>query len=391
MIDRLEKLGKPFHIYANLETLDQNALDQFVSAMEQDCAVQGALMPDAHKGYSLPIGGVVATKGMVFPSWVGYDIGCGMCATRLDVSKDDIIANSDNIFNEIYKNVPVGFAHHATVPDGTAWGGYNELTDLAKGIFNDCGAMKQLGTLGSGNHFIEIGYDENDDCWIIIHSGSRGFGWKVAQAYMKLASPNGKASEGHFGLKTDYDLGIEYINDMQLCLNFALANRMVINGLVLDSIKKFVDCYEHIEPGYNYPDLINKNHNHAVKVGDLWIHRKGATHAEMDMMGVIPGNMRDGSFIVRGKGNPESLWSSSHGAGRISSRKAIKETTNVLDFEQEMLGIKAMVSEDTLDESPFAYKNIFDVMLAQKDLVEIVHRVRPLINVKGVIKSGKDG
>jgi len=291
-------------------------------------------------------------------------------------SRKDVVT-PDSIFPNNW------FSHHQK-EQACGWDDstIEDFSPLATGIFKDCEALRQVGTLGGGNHFIEIGYDENDSCWIIIHSGSRGFGWKVAQAYMKLASPSGKASEGHFGFRTDSTLGEEYIADMNGCLEFALTNRLCINRSVYAAIKKFVDCV----PSQDDVSFINRNHNHAVLKNGLWIHRKGATHAEEGMMGVIPGNMRDGSFIVEGKGNPESLWSSSHGAGRVSSRKAIKESTNVVDFEVAMRGIKAKVNADTLDESPFAYKNIFDVMLAQKDLVEIVHRVRPLINVKGVTK-----
>lgn len=195
---------------------------------------------------------------------------------------------------------------------------------------------------------------------------------------MKLASPNGKASEGHYGFDVDSQNGRGYIKDMNWCHDYALWNRKVMLFDIIDSIR---EC--KIDGGIN-DEIINRNHNHAEsKDGLHWIHRKGATHAEEGMMGVIPGNMRDGSFIVRGKGNPDSLYSSSHGAGRVLGRAKAKQLVDLDDFTLTMDGIVANVSEDTKDESPFAYKNIYEVMELQKDLVEVVAHVRPILNVKG--------
>jgi len=233
--------------------------------------------------------------------------------------------------------------------------------------------LLQLGTLGGGNHFIEIGYDENEDVWAILHSGSRGFGWKVAQVYMKLASGDGKAREGHFGFKVDSALGESYIHDLNICLHYALANR----NHMLNEVSNI------IEVPFDLNTFINRNHNHAEYAHNMWIHRKGATHAEEDMMGVIPGNMRDGSFIVKGKGNEEGLWSSSHGAGRVLGRKAAKAALNMEDFKEQMKSVIGKVDKEHLDEAPGAYKDIFEVMNNQRELVEVIHHIKPLINVKG--------
>jgi len=375
-----QEIGKlKFHkIFNDGITIEPKALNQFYDALKLKCTVQGALMPDAHQGYSLPIGGVVATRGVIFPSWVGYDIGCGMCAIPLDVDRHIIDDNQEAIFDQIYRAIPMGSINHEYPQNGFLFYGrpYSSVIDCYR---KDKDPLKQLGTLGSGNHFIEIGYDETDRVWIIAHSGSRNFGWKVAQHYMKQASPTGKASEGHFGFDVNSEEGMAYINDMNLCLDFALSNRRNILYAVIDSMRRVVGEFKA-----DWDEFINRNHNHAVERDGLWIHRKGATHAEDGMMGVIPGNMRDGSFIVRGKGNPNSLWSSSHGAGRVLGRKQAKETLDFEKFKDTMCGIKARVNQDTLDESPFAYKSIFEVMNAQKDLVEIVHHVRPIINVKGL-------
>lgn len=366
-------INKEHKIYA--EVLDQNTLDQFEGVMNLDWVIKGALMPDAHLGYSLPIGGVVATDGVISPQFVGYDIGCGMCAAKIDGWKKEHIMIGDTrkeIFSDIYKFIPVGFNHHKNEQRGFDINHWSP-SKIAMDLWNEQAPLKQVGTLGGGNHFIEIGYDENEDVWVIIHSGSRNFGWKIAQAWMKIASGDGKAREGHYGLAVDSESGSDYLADLQIGLEFALANRRHI----METVAAILDS-NIIEETF-----INRNHNHAEFSHGMWIHRKGATHAEEGMMGVIPGNMRDGSFVVRGLGNPESLWSSSHGAGRVLGRKAAKEALDLSTFESDMAGIVAKVDSSTLDESAGAYKNIFDVMDLQKDLVEVVHHVKPLINIKG--------
>lgn len=366
---------KPYKIFA--EVLEQGALDQFESAMQQDFAVQGALMPDAHFGYSLPIGAAVATKDVVVPAWVGYDIGCGMCAVPTSFEAADVREMAKDIFDDIYEAVPVGFSHNQKPSAWDALRGCIPYTHKLEEIFARDG-LKQLGTLGGGNHFIEVGADETERVWIIIHSGSRGIGHAVASHYMRLASGGEKAREGHFGLHVDSDEGGQYLTDLQFCLAFALENRRQIAERVAAAIFDNVSCGD-----VEFDGLINRNHNHAEQRGDLWIHRKGATHAEDGMQGVIPGNMRDGSFIVRGKGNPNSLFSSSHGAGRVLGRKEAQRTLTMEQFQESMSGVVARITKETLDESPFAYKNIFDVMAQQKDLVEVVAHVKPIINIKG--------
>jgi len=371
-------------------------------------------MPDAHTGYSLPIGAVVATDGVVVPAWVGYDIGCGMCALQLDgIDYDDVKKNSKVIFDLIYKNIPVGFNANQNPIDYSL----NGLTEKGKEIAELKKYGRALGSLGGGNHFIEVGHDENENVWIVIHSGSRGVGHGMASHYMTVASSDPKKieeefdathedllkhnpenyerlkanyvtkkvgrlrpKEGHYGFNVDSQKGKDYIQDLNWCLDFALANRKEMMGRVINAITEALDisCYE-----LDFSELINRNHNHAVERDGLWIHRKGATHAENGMMGVIPGNMRDGAFIVRGKGNPEALYSSSHGAGRMLGRREARRKLDLNDFKDTMTGIQALVDEKTLDESPFAYKDIFDVMRLQDSLVEVIAHVKPIINVKG--------
>lgn len=255
-------------------------------------------------------------------------------------------------------------------------------TTLGQEIYQKRNGACQLGTLGGGNHFIEVGFDENDTVWVIVHSGSRGTGHGLAGEYMKKASGSTKAREGHYALRVDSFTGLEYVADMKWALAYALVNRSVISTLAIDAIRKVLGCSDNLRP-ITDGSQINRNHNHAEKKDGLWIHRKGATHAEAGMKGVIPGNMRDGSFIVQGKGNPDSLCSSSHGAGRVMSRSKAKETLSLDEFTLEMGAIAAKVSDRTLDESPMAYKSIFDVMAMQEDLVDVLFRVKPIINVKG--------
>ncbi|VAX18495.1 RNA-2',3'-PO4:RNA-5'-OH ligase [hydrothermal vent metagenome] len=358
------------------DNIEPDVLAQFNSAIEQDYSVKAALMPDAHLGYTLPIGAVVATEGVVVPSWVGYDIGCGMLAMKTDMGKEEIIPFREKIFESVYRAVPTRFHHNKR---DSEWD-YSSvpMTPELKKIFAKSG-LKQIGSLGSGNHFIEISHDEKGSVWVVIHSGSRNVGHSVAARYMKLASGGKQAREGHFGLKVNTGQGEDYIVDMKFCLEFALENRKQLLDRVLREIYYYVRNGD--EP--QKLELINRTHNHAELKDGLWIHRKGATHAEKGMKGVIPGNMRDGSFIVVGKGNPDSLNSSSHGAGRAMSRTKAKKALNMEDFKKQMEGVTSKVTGSTLDEAPDAYKDIFGIMKLQKDLVDITHHLKPMINVKG--------
>lgn len=386
-------------IYA--EVLEESAMEQFKEAMAQHYVVDGALMPDAHTGYSLPIGAVVATKDHIVPSWVGYDIGCGMCAMKLDLKDFD----KEKLFEDIYKHIPVGRVQFETkqdVPEATS-----EL--ITKGLEKK--GHYQLGTLGGGNHFLEVGVGNDGNTWIVIHSGSRNLGHFVAEHYMKLAKVknfdstaieeafyigkevfkeknpeaydkalekhiekelSGLSDEGHYAFHAESDEGQAYLSDMAYCLNYALENR---KAMVM-KVKELLGNPEELM-------FINKNHNHAEYRDGLYFHRKGATQADEGMLGVIPGNMRDGSFVVMGKGNKDSLYSSSHGAGRVLSRKKAQATLDMETFRESMTEVVAKVDTDTLDESPLAYKNIFEVMALQKDLVEVLDHIRPLVNIKG--------
>jgi len=402
----MRTMMKPIKIYARY--LEPEAQKQFNAAMALPCNVQGALMPDAHTGYTLPIGAVIKSKEMVFPSYVGYDIGCGMCAIKLDIIKDDL--DLSRIKNEILNQIPLGIQKHANKQAYTL----PNATPMAQQLFEETGAY-QLGTLGGGNHFIEMGMGYDENVWVVIHSGSRGFGKKIAEYYMlkaiqesidegeiikEFALKNQQLQkynptryqenlqkyiskqkltlsksniEAHVGFSIYSELGKEYLLDMECALAFALENRK----RMIEKIVAFLGNPKELL-------FINRNHNHAQLLDEGYVvHRKGATHANKDMLGVVPGNMRDGSFIVRGKGNKESLCSSSHGAGRVLSRKKALSTLSLDEFHQDMQKIVSNHTNATLDESPQAYKNIFEVMDLQKDLVEIIDYVVPFLNIKG--------
>jgi len=375
MMNLSNKITKEHSIF--LEYVEDTALDQFVDAMNQPFVTRGALMPDAHTGYTLPIGAVVETDGVVVPAYVGYDIGCGVCAIRTTFRLEDVLGRAEDIYDAVRSVVPMGFSKHKKPILGRSW----SIPDhkVMSSIWKDKAGDLQLGTLGGGNHFIEIGYDSGDNIWIIIHSGSRGIGHACASHYMALASPTGKRKEGHHGFDAGSPEGKEYIKALNICELFALENRKAMLKLVVKAMKSI-----GLHGDMMGNTLINRNHNHAeTKNGRYWIHRKGATHAEAGMLGVIPGNMRDGSFIVKGLGNPKSLCSSSHGAGRILSRGRAKLLLTVAKFTSEMKGIQCDATAGNLDESPMAYKDIFKVMDLQKDLTEIVDHVAPVVNIKG--------
>lgn len=422
--------GKPYKIYAQL--LDASAQKQFLDVLSYAPVTYAALMPDAHSGYTMPIGGVCAVKDVVVPQFVGFDIGCGMCAYKTDFHKSQIGTHADAIYAGIRERIPLGFKTHASAQEVNI-----DLprTETAQYFLETVGQF-QLGTLGGGNHFIEVGYGRDDAVWIVVHSGSRGFGHKIASHYMTQAfiaknphlsdidamvadycEKNARVKEHNperyemnlqqfkvkaqaeiaqrahkideskmkeiYGLDVASTIGQAYITDLNFALAFALENRKRMIAAIVGLMNEVVGGQDQ----FNHDDetrFINRNHNHAEYDEDMgqWIHRKGATHAKAGMRGVIPGNMRDGSFVVIGRGNPDSLYSSSHGAGRVMSRVKAKSLVNLADFVQSMQGITGTIDAHTLDESPFAYKNIFEVMDLQHDLVDVEEHIQVLINVK---------
>lgn len=351
-----------------------------------------ALMPDAHGGKGMPIGGVLATKGVVIPNAVGVDIGCGMCAVKTNVRVEDVTQEvlRKKILRGIRKQIPLGMAHHKQAqPEEYMPQGFD--TDSMTVIRRELTSThKQVGTLGGGNHFIEIQRDDEGWMWIMIHSGSRNLGKQVGDYYNNKAESLNRRwysvvpSEINLPflpLKTDEFR--QYWAEMEYCVAFALCNR----SLMMQRIEEVIG---DTLSGAEFEPIINIAHNYAAWENHFGenciVHRKGATLATAGTTGIIPGSQGTCSYITEGLGNPESFMSCSHGAGRRLSRTAAR---NELSLEEEIgrlerLGvIHAIRGRDDLDEAAGAYKNIDEVMAAQSDLVRICTRLSPLAVIKG--------
>jgi len=378
-------------IYNHGLDVDKETLKQFKNCYSKDFVVAAALMPDAHLGYAAPIGAVLKTKGFVVPAWVGFDIGCGVVAIKIKGTGlvEEVREKRDLIYRQVRKKVPMGVGEYnkpkniskKTKKEFQKLIKRFEKKDYDKNILNQfkTPGLKHLGTLGAGNHFIELSYDseKEKELWLIIHSGSRGIGHKVAKKYMIKASGSKKEFEKTFPLDVNSQLGKEYLNVLDFGLAYALLNRLEMADKVIEVLGRV------LERKLKYGLWVNKNHNHAIYEKGYYIHRKGATPAKKGEKGIIPGNMRDGVFLVEGKGNSKFLHSSSHGAGRSISRRGAREKYNLKEFQKVMQGIKANISQKTLDEIPMAYKNIFDIIKAQKQSAKVVKYLKPIINWKG--------
>ncbi|MGD9993948.1 MAG: RtcB family protein [Salinivirgaceae bacterium] len=349
-----------------------------------------AIMPDSHQGYGMPIGGVLATNGVVIPNAVGVDIGCGMCALKTNLQEIETLVLK-KIMSGIRERVPLGFDHHKDCQNESL---LPSLESVPKGGVVErqyVAALKQVGTLGGGNHFIEIQKGSDGHIWVMIHSGSRNIGLKVAAHYNKLAQ---KLNERWYAqIPKSWDLAFlpietqeahDYFAEMSYCVDFAFANRK----LMMENIKEAFASELGAE--FSALDFINIAHNYARWENhyntNVIVHRKGATSAQEGEIGIIPGSQGTKSYIVQGKGNPESFTSCSHGAGRALGRKQAQRQLD-LDAEIAKLDkqniIHAIRSTKDLDEAPGAYKDIDVVMENQKDLVDILVELHPMAVIKG--------
>lgn len=397
---------KPIKMW--LDDIEDGALEQAKNLANLPFAFKHiAIMPDSHEGKGMPIGGIIATKDVVIPNAVGVDIGCGMCAIRTSLTNIDTETLKE-IMGEIRKVIPVGFNKHKEPQDETLMpaGHYNYLKENYKEIidreYNN--ALLSLGTLGGGNHFIEIQKGSDGHIWIMIHSGSRNLGLQVAQHYRNIAYELNKKWYSNTLLTTDKEKGLAflpidseegkaYIREMEYCIDFALANRKLMMDRIIEIFKNTIGKREAFLQGtyiMKFDEMINIAHNYAKLENhfgeNVWVHRKGATLATENTIGIIPGSQGTKSYIVKGKGNPDSYNSCSHGAGRkLGRKKAIKE----LDLQEEIKKldeagvIHGMRNQQDLDESVSCYKDIDIVMENQKDLVEILTELKPLAVIKG--------
>jgi len=397
MIKFKEENSIPVKMWLN--EIEDGALAQIKNLAKLPFAFKHiAIMPDSHQGYGMPIGGVLATKGVIIPNAVGVDIGCGMCAVNTSLIELDT-ETLKNIMGEIRKAVPVGFNKHKEEQDRKLMPDNGSILDDTPIVLQEYNnALKSLGTLGGGNHFIEIQKGDDGHIWIMIHSGSRNLGKQVADHYNKLAiklnekwaSSVPKEWELAF-LPIDSEEGQNYIREMNYCVEFALANRK----LMMDRVLKVFAKHFSVDDGYggtrfDFDHIINIAHNYATMENhfgeNVMVHRKGATLASEKTIGIIPGSQGTKSYIVKGLGNPESFNSCSHGAGRKMGRKEAQRTLNLEEEVNKLdkLGvIHAIRNEKDLDEAPGSYKDIDEVMENQKDLVEVLVELTPLGVIKG--------
>lgn len=391
MITTLTSEKKPIKLW--LEDIDQDTLEQAKNLANLPFLFHHvAIMADAHVGYGMPIGGVAATEDVVIPNAVGVDIGCGVCALQTSLptlAKEQL----KKLLYAIRQTIPLGFQHHkkpqpgGRMPEFARGQGEKDLPVVAREYAS---GVLQLGTLGGGNHFIELQQGNDERLWIMIHSGSRNIGYQVAKHYNLAAADHNKAHGAKVPgkwqldyLPVDSELGQRYIREMTYCVRFAAANRRAM----LDRVRELLG---ELVPSATFTSAIDVPHNYAAMEThfgrSVMVHRKGATRALPGETGIIPGSQGSSSYLVRGLGNPESFSSCSHGAGRRLGRK---QAQRELDLKTEVarlekLGIlHALRHKKDLEEAAGAYKDIARVIDNQRDLVEVQTVLKPLAVVKG--------
>lgn len=353
-----------------------------------------ACMPDVHAGIGSTVGTVIATESAVIPAAVGVDIGCGMNAVRLSLKASDLPDNLKPLRDEIERRVPlgVGGAHDDSTDIGELTPDLTRtvIDPLYKGDYDKfhAKAASQMGSLGSGNHFIEVCIDENEDVWIMLHSGSRGIGNMIGTHYIAKAK---RQMEQFFITLPDDNLAYfpentedfdDYMYAVGWAQNYALENRRRMMFEVLEAMKQRID-----KPFTITQEAINCHHNYVERENhfgrNMWVTRKGAIRARQGDLGIIPGSMGQRSYIVRGKGDLQSYCSCSHGAGRVMSRAEAKRRFTVEDLAAQTQGVECRKDASVIDEIPASYKDIDQVMANQTDLVEVVHQLKQVLCVKG--------
>lgn len=361
-----------------------------------------AAMPDVHLGKGATVGSVLPTVGAIIPAAVGVDIGCGMMAVKTSLTASDLPDNLHDLRCAIEEAVPHGRSDNGGRNDKGAWSKlptlveqkwagleerYNEIIERDPKL-SRARTVGHLGTLGGGNHFVEVCLDEDQAVWVMLHSGSRGIGNRIGSHFIEKAK---KDMQRWFINLPDRDLAylpegsdnfIGYIKAVSWAQDFARENREVMMAHTLAAMRASLGI-----PFAADAMAVNCHHNYVVKerhFGEkVWLTRKGAVSAKAGELGIIPGSMGAKSFIVRGLGNAESFCTCSHGAGRVMSRTAAKKHFTVADHEQATAGVECRKDAEVIDETPGAYKRIEDVMAAQEDLVEIVHTLKQVVCVKG--------
>ena len=348
-----------------------------------------ALMPDAHLGKGSMVGSVVATKGAVIPATVGVDIGCGMMAVKTPFKSVILEGKLKDLRLAIEEAIPTGFSEYKAAVDGSSdWGGWKDFSDLHAGVRDrQAKAMKQLGTLGGGNHFIEVCLDTENFVWLMLHSGSRNIGKELADRHISTAKSLWELSELPAPDLAYFIQGTAefaaYWKDLKWAQTYAMKNREIMMSRLLSVFNKM---FNHRQP-FTPEMAVNCHHNYVAleeHYGEkVFVTRKGAINAEKGAYGIIPGSMGAKSFIVKGRGLAESFNSCSHGAGRKMSRGAAKRHFTKDDLERQTSGVECRKDVGVLDEIPGAYKSIEAVMKNQKDLVTVVAEIKQVVCVKG--------
>ena len=377
-------------LFSWASVIEDNTLEQAVKASKMPFIFPHlALMPDAHLGKGATVGSVIPTLGAIIPAAVGVDIGCGMIAVKTQFKRSDIKGDLAELRHSIERSIPLSAGRYNEKLSTTAEARIKHLTEIAKKDYKQFVGNWELhlGTLGSGNHFIEITVDEEDNIWLFLHSGSRGIGNKIACYHIEKAQEFCKKA---FISLDDPDLAYlvegtpeftDYINDLNWAQEFALLNREEMMDRVIKDFNHFmgVDVIEQ--------ERINCHHNFTLKEThfgkSVWLSRKGAIEATKGKLGLVPGSMGTASYVVEGKGNYLSFNSSPHGAGRNFSRSAARKTFTMEQLKENMKGIEWNESAAFLDEIPGAYKDIDQVMKDSEDLVEIKHTLHQIVNIKG--------
>ncbi len=399
----IESGGKPIKAWLRGVSLDLMAKEQLINLSHLPFVLPHvAVMPDAHAGKGSTIGSVIPTVNAIIPAAVGVDLGCGMMAVKTSLRADHLPDDMRPIRDAIERAVPVGSAgwnqmkgdHPAKKPVEDAWSnlqpGWLQILEKHPAVDNGhVNHHKHIGTLGTGNHFIEVCLDESGCVWVMLHSGSRGVGNRIGTYFIDLAR---KDMKKHLINLPDEDLAYftegaeyftEYLHAVEWAQQFAFVNRTTMMDQVAIALRKLGSL-----PEFTLTELvINCHHNYVAREThfgqQVWLTRKGAVRAQLGDWGIIPGSMGVGSYIVRGKGNPESFNSCSHGAGRLMSRTQAQKEISVEQHARDTAGVECRKDSGIVDESPAAYKPLDAVMAAQADLVEIVHKLRPLVCVKG--------
>ncbi|WP_218690128.1 RtcB family protein [Psychrobacter sp. BF1] len=398
----IQEGGTPIRLWTQGVPVEDQAREQLINTSKMPFIYKWmAVMPDVHLGMGATIGSVIPTKEAIIPAAVGVDIGCGMMAVQTTLTANDLPDNLYALRTELEKAIPHGRTPRGrrdtgswTNPDDTVLKGWGTLADDFNYLcqkhprLKNTNNLKHLGTLGTGNHFVEVCLDETNQVWIMLHSGSRGVGNAIGRYFIELAREDMRK---WFINLPDKDLayfseGTEHFDDYWFAVGwaqrFAFKNREIMMENAIKALRQIIT-----KPFDAAVKAVNCHHNYVEKeehYGEsVFVTRKGAVRARIGEYGIIPGSMGAKSFIVKGKGNEESFCSCSHGAGRVMSRTQAKKQFTVADQIAQTEGVECRKDASVIDEIPAAYKNIDDVMHAQRDLVEIVHTLRQVVCVKG--------